>query len=152
MARSLAGDPSQGDSRMNVDDITAYLNDASQLRIPKFDPEESPGLKIAALEDYMLKVSYHRGDLEQAIGWVLEAKHDARRMLDDVQGWEVHVPRGSQRTQEQVLDAKRKIAPQAFNILRDADYFLKRLERQVRRLEHDNDAVSRAYTLITGSA
>lgn len=137
---------------MNVGDITQFIKDASLLRMPKLDPNFSPGLKIAALEEYLLQIAYHRGDLEEAIGWVLEAKHEARRKLDDVQGWEVNLPRGAQRTQEAILEAKRKIAPDSYAILRDTDYYLKRLERQVRRLEHDHDAVSRAYTMVTGSA
>ncbi len=137
---------------MNVEDIGEYLRIASALRIPRLDPNDNPGLKISALEDYMLKVAHARGDLEEAIGWVLEAKHEARRALDAVQGWEVNLPRGGQRTAEQVLEAKRTIAPDSFAVTRDADYYLKRLERQVRRLELDHNAVSRAYTLITGSA
>lgn len=137
---------------MNVEQISEYLTTASRLRIPKLDPNTHPGAKISALEEYMLTVAYHRGDLEEAIGWVLEARHTARRRLDDVQGWEVNLSRGAQRTQEQVLEAKRRIAPEAFEVLRDADALLKRLERQVRRLEHDHDAVSRAFTFITGSA
>lgn len=137
---------------MNVEDIQEYLRQSSELRIPKFDPHDNPGHKISGLEDYMLRISYHRGDLEEAVGWVLEAKHNALRELDDVQGWEMHLGRGSTRTQEQILEAKRKIAPQQYNLLRDANYFLKRLERQIRRLERDHDAVSRAYTLLTGHA
>lgn len=137
---------------MNVEQISDHLLAASQLRIPKLDPNESPGLKIGKLEEYMLQVAYHRGDLEEAIGWVLEAKHDARRTLDGVQGWEQTVPRQADRTQERVLEAKARIAPEPVAILRDSDYYLKRLERQVRRLELDHNAVSRAYTLITGQA
>lgn len=137
---------------MNVDQIRQHLHDATQLRIPRLDPNLNPGAKIAALEEYMLKVAYARGDLEEAIGWVLEAKHDARRKLDAVQGWEVALPKPADRTQERVLAEKARIDPMSGAVLKDADYYLRRLERQVRRLELDHNAVSRAYTLITGQA
>lgn len=135
---------------MNITDIREFIRLASALRMPKLNPNENPAFKIARLEEYMLQVAYHRGDLEEAIGWVLEAKHEARRTLDGLMGWEMHV-RG-EHTQENVLRAKGKISPEAVTIVRDADYYLERLKRQVNRLERDHDAASRAYTLITGSA
>ncbi len=135
---------------MNVEDIDPIIKAASRLRMPVLDPTTNPGLKISKLEEYMLQVAYHRGDLEEAIGWVLEAKHSARRTLDDLVGWDLHL-RGD-RTQENVLAAKAKISPEAVAVIRDADYYLERLKRQVNRLERDHDATSRAYTLVTGSA
>lgn len=137
---------------MNTDQIKAFLHDATQLRMPRLDPNLNPGLKIAQLEEYMLKLSYHRGDLEEAIGWVLEAKHEAKRRLDKVSGWEVQLPKQSDRTQERVFAEKARLAPQDAEVWRDAEYYLKRLERQVRRLELDHDATSRAFTLITGQS
>ncbi len=133
---------------MNIGDIMEFIRVASALRMPKLNPNDNPSFKISSLEEYMLQVAYHRGDLEEAIGWVLEAKHEAKRTLDGLIGWEMHV-RG-ERTQENVLTAKGKISPEAVAVIRDADYYLKRLDRQVRRLEHDHDAISRAYTLIVG--
>lgn len=137
---------------MNIQQIELFLTTATQLRIPKLDPNSNPGLKIAALEEYMLTIAYHRGDLEEAIGWVLEAKHDARRDLDNVQGWEAAIPKQAERTKERVLAEKARINPKAASVLKAADYYLTRLERQVRRLELDHQAVSRAYTLVTGQA
>ncbi len=135
---------------MDIADIQEFLTTAQRLRMPKLDPTSNPGHRITALEDYLYKVAYSRGDLEEAIGWVLEAKHEAKRTLDNVQGWEQMV-RGAT-TQENVLAAKGRISPEAVAVVRDADHYLKRLDRQVRRLEHDHEALSRAYTLITGSS
>ncbi len=134
---------------MNIPDIQEFLKLASALRMPKLDPNSNASERISKLEEYLFTVAYHRGDLEEAVGWVLEAKHEARRTLDGLVGWEVHL-RG-ERTQENVLVAKAKVSPDAVAIIRDGDYYLERLKRQVRRLEHDHEALSRAYTLITGS-
>ncbi len=134
---------------MNIPDTEQHLKDATALRMPRLNPNDNPSAKISALEEYLYKISYHRGDLEEAIGWMLEAKHEARRTLDVIQGWEMHV-RG-EHTAENVLRAKGKISPEAVAVVKDSDYYLKRLERQVRRLERDYEAVSRAYTLVTGS-
>lgn len=137
---------------MNVPQIEQYLKDATALRMPRLNPNDNPGLKIATLEDYLLKLSYHRGDLEEAIGWVLEAKHEARRDLDKVQGWDAALPKPADRTADRVLAEKARINPQAGAVLKDASYWLDRLERQRRRLELDHNATSRAFTFITGQA
>lgn len=135
---------------MDIAEIRTIHHDAAKLRMPRLDPNSNPALKISALEEYILQIAYHRGDLEEAAGWVLEAKHEARRTLDTLQGWEMHV-RGD-RTEANVLEAKRKISPDAVAVVKDAEHYVKLLDRQVRRLEHDHEAASRAYTLITGSA
>lgn len=134
---------------MDIPQIEEYITTASALRMPRLDPNSNPQLRISGLEEYLLQTAYHRGDLEEAMGWVMEAKHNARRTLDGLNGWEMHV-RGEQ-TAENVLAAKRKISPDAVAVFRDADYYMRRIERQIRRLERDHDATSRAFSFITGS-
>lgn len=137
---------------MQMDDIKRILETALAIRVPQFDPNESPGIKIAALEDHLLKCAYHRGELEEGLYWTLEAGKALRLKWDSIHGYENALPRGTKHTREQVDTAKRAIDAGTWEAMEHCKYMAENLRRQISRLGGtDYDAVSRAYTLISGS-
>lgn len=139
---------------MTLEEIRARLKAALPLREPLFDPSAAPVAKVRALEDYLLLTAYHRGELEEALHWLYEAKKTLKREWDDLHGWEMNLPRGAttrNRTQEMVREAKRHTAPELYTSLAECTQLENSILRQIRRLELDDKATSRGYTLITGS-
>jgi hypothetical protein len=136
---------------MDLIEIRQRLTDALSVRVPRFDPNESPGVKIAALEDHLLKCVWHKGELEEALYWTLEAGKALKLQWDGISGYEVSLPRGTKHTKEQVDAAKRVIQPGIWDSLEECRFLVENLRRQISRLGGtDYDAVSRAYTLISG--
>lgn len=139
---------------MTLEEIRARLLAALPLRIPMFDPNAAPVTKVRALEDYLLKTAHHRGELEEGLHWLYEAKKTLKNQWDDLQGWEMNLPRGAttrNRTQEMMREAKRHTAPELYTSLMECKELEDSILRQIRRLELDDKATSRGYTLITGS-
>lgn len=115
------------------------------------DPNAQPRERIEALEDFILKTAWHRGELEEALYWVMEAGKVLRRDWDAIRGHEVAV-RGSRATKEQIDLAKAELAPDTWAGLQEARFLVDALKRQIQRLGgSDYDAASRAYTLLNGS-
>lgn len=139
---------------MTLDEIRDKLLAALPLREPLFDPNERGGNKVKALEAYLLQTAYHRGELEEALHWLYEAQKTMKRQWEDMEGWEMMLPRGTttaKRTQDMVRTAKRKVDPALYTSLTECKQLEDSILRQIRRLELDDRAASRGYTLITGS-
>lgn len=135
---------------MDLPEIRKRLESALPLRIPLFDPNCPPREKISALEDYILKCAYHRGELEEALHWCLEAGKRLRGDWDQIQGYEVGLP--SRPTKEQIDQSKRVISPDVWKGLDEARTLTESIKRQITRLGgSDYDAASRTYTFISGS-
>lgn len=135
---------------MDLAEARARLESALPLRVPLMDPNEAPRVRIEQLEDYILKTAYHRGELEEALHWVLEAGKVLRQRWDGVQGYQAAV-RGSRPTREQIDAAKAEIDPDTYAALQEARFLVESLKRQIARLGgSDYDAASRAYTLLSG--
>lgn len=137
---------------MQIPDIKRILENALGVRVPQFTPDDSPGFKISKLEDHLLKCAWHRGELEEALYWTLEAGKVLKGKWDHIHGYENALPRGTKHTKEQVDGAKRTIDPGTWAAMEECKYLAENLRRQISRLGGtDYDAVSRAYTLISGS-
>lgn len=135
---------------MTLDEIRTRLYAAMEIRVPRFPPDTSPREKVSALEDHLLLCAYHRAELEEALHWCVEAGKTLRAQWDGVEGAEAMV--GHKATKERLDGAKRTIAPGVWDSLEEARTLVESLRRQVSRLGgSDYDAVSRAYTLISGS-
>lgn len=135
---------------MELAEIRRRLESALPLRIPQFDPNTPPREKISKLEDYILTCAYHRGELEEALHWCLEAGKKLRAQWDDIQGYEVGLP--TRPTKEQIDLSKRHVAPQIWAGLDEARTLTESIKRQISRLGgSDYDAASRAYTMLSGS-
>lgn len=136
---------------MNLDEVKSKLEAALPLRIPLMDPNVSPRVRVEQLEDYILKCAWHRGELEEALYWTIEAGKVLRARWDRVEGFQVAI-RGSRPTREQIEHAKAEIDPETYAALTEARSLVEHLKRQISRLGgSDYDAASRAYTLLSGS-
>lgn len=135
---------------MTLDEIKSKLESAMKVRIPQFDPNLPPREKISKLEDHILLVAWHRGELEEALHWCIEAGKKLRVEWDQVQGYEVGLP--SRPTKEQIDLSKGRIAPELYASLEQARTLTTSIRRQIDRLGgSDYDAASRAYSLLSGS-
>jgi hypothetical protein len=68
----------------------------------------------------------------------------------NVTGYEIYL-NGKPKSQEDVTEAKRQVNPDLFARRRTAIKLIRQVGKQARRLEKDDAAVSRAYTMLTGS-
>jgi hypothetical protein len=135
---------------VTLEEIRATLHAAMPLRVPLFDPNTRGQEKISALEDHLLRCAYHRGELEEALFWAVEAGKALKAQWDGVEGHEALL-RGNRPTKEQVDAARRQIAPDVWKGLDECRSLVESLRRQIVRLGGtDYDAVSRAYTLMSG--
>lgn len=135
---------------MDHAEIVATLKDAMGVEMKLLDPEEHPRERVDHLQNYIGVTAIQRARLERALYWCIEAAKVLRKQWDALEGWEVNLPRGSQRTKEQVTEAKRHLSPQVYEGIRDAEELKSHLHRQIRRLELDYEACSREYTIISG--
>ena len=140
---------------MTLSEIKRILLQATEVRIPKFDPNTQAGIKVTGLENYIALTAYTRSDLERSLYWIWEAEKALRDRWDAVEGYE-HIARslrtGKDVTQENIKEAKRQIDPETYGALRDCLHIKEHLGRQIRRLEKDFEAASRMYTLMTGGS
>jgi hypothetical protein len=135
---------------VEITEIRRRLEDALKVRVPRFDPNANPREKIAALEDHLLLCAWHKAELEEALHWCVEAGKLLRAQWDGVEGYQAIA--GHKATKEQVDTAKRTLAPNVWTSLEECRTLVESLRRQISRLGGtDYDAVSRAYTLISGS-
>lgn len=123
---------------------------AMGVRFPQRDPNEPPQAKITALEDYLTVTAIQRAELESARFWAREAEVRLEDEWDAVEGWEALRDR-KRDTDQAIVDAKRRIKPDLYTGLRDVRRLIQDIDRQIKRLEKDFDAVSRDYSLITGA-
>jgi hypothetical protein len=137
---------------MDVPEIRRRLEAALPVRIPLLDPNLHPREQISALADHILKVAWHRAELEEALYWCIEAGKRLRVQWERHQGYEVAL-RGNRPTQEQVNEAKRRTGAQdTWDGLQECKALKESLERQIARLGgSDYDAASRTYTLLSGA-
>lgn len=131
-------------------EIQESLHTVAALRFPTFEQDVQPREKIDGLEAYLLQTAVARDVLEEA-RITLE---DAYELIDEewlkVAGYEVYL-RGKPKSQVDIDEAKRQAEPTLFFSRRRCQKLLRQIGNQVRRLEKDDAACSRAYTMLTGS-
>jgi hypothetical protein len=137
---------------MSVEKIEEALLVAMKLRHPLFAESFSARAKIDALETYIEKTAWHRGELEEALYWASDAGKVLRQEWDKIEGYETTLRGRGPHTKEQVNAAKRTVRPDTWEGIQDAKKLCEDIGRQIRRLELDFQAASRSYSLITGSA
>lgn len=136
---------------MTEEQARAKLHEAAQFRVPKHDPDASMSAHASALENALLETAVLRGDLEEARIYIHEARATLREQWDEMQGWEGTLPPKSRRTQADITEAKRKARPDLHKGIRDGTDLISMLTDQIKRLVQDDAAISRAYTIATGS-
>lgn len=137
---------------MNLDECKVKLRAALPIRMPRFDPNTGARDKIEGLESHILLVAFHRGELEEALYWVIEAKKVLKDTWDGIEGWEAFLPRTQRQkpTQEAVALAKRQVDEGTYLGLREANTLIESLGAQIKRFREEFESASRTYTLITG--
>lgn len=143
---------------MTPEDAREILHEAARLRMPRFIGREgengekvrvSPQEKIGELEDFLLATARWRSFLEEARLYMKQATRDLQRQWDHLSGWEQNRREG-ERSVASVEDAKRITSPDLYDSIRSGEALVKDLSDQIRRLEHDDEVASRAYTFIVG--
>lgn len=138
---------------MTPEEIRRRLDAALPIREPLVDPNTPARQRVAMLEDYMRLTAWHRGELEEALHWIAEARKLLVRTWEGIEGWEVNVPRAARGkpSEADVHRAKRVIDPATWDAMDELKGLTESVGRQIRRLEIDDKTTSRLYTLITGS-
>lgn len=145
-------EPPEQSTQMTVERIEQVLLVALKLRIPLFAESFSARSKIDALETYIEKTAWHRGELEEALYWASDAGKVLRQQWDKIEGYQTALRGSGPHTKDQVNEAKRTMQPDTWEGIQDARKLCDDIGRQIRRLELDFQAASRSYSLITGSA
>lgn len=146
---------------MNSSKAKEILFEASRLRVPKFRQEnEGDKLKhttqekVHLLECWAIDAARWRSHLEEARLWMDEASYRLGMDWKKLDGWEEFLPEGKRvkdAKRDEVLEAKRLVSPDLFDGLEKAKHLVKQLSDQIRRIEKDEDRVSRIYTFLTGA-
>lgn len=136
-----------------VERIRKAVEDAVEMRPPKFDLSTAPSEKIGILEDYLLKSAWQRSELEEALFRLDHMIDVFKAKIEAMTGYEVALPpkRSERITKEDVLRAKRTLDPVTFDVGAECRLLRATAIRQVVRFQDEYHVVSRAYTLITGS-
>lgn len=138
---------------MTIEEIEAVLAAALPLRVPRFPPDERPRTKVSALEDYMLTLAYHHGELEEALHWLDAVIARLSEKIGAMTGFEAALPSKPRDriTEADRNSAKRRLDPATFAAGARAKELRTSVLRQIARFEFDQTVVSRAYSLISGS-
>lgn len=135
---------------MTADTIREVLHAAAARHMPRLTQAASQPDRVASIEDYLNETAVLRDQLEEGRLHV----HDAMRVLveewDALEGWETALPPRRERTQRDIVDAKRKMRPELYGAIEDAKWLVRRLSEQIHRLEVDDANASRQYTVATG--
>lgn len=136
------------------DQATRALFDAGSLRVPELKDAGAVSAKVGKLEDYAIAAARTRGDLEEARLWMDQMLHGFTVKWAKMVGWESVLPGGKKRkdaTKDDVTEAKRHSDPTLFENISDLKHLVSQLSAQIRRIEKDEDRVSRVYTFLTGN-
>jgi len=101
----------------------------------------------------MLKCSFFRGELEQVHFYLCETEATLEEEIAELQGYEVALPNRPQDrlTKEDVQKAKETVSPGIHAALKEAKRLKQHTLRQVERFLNDEKAVSRVYSMLSGS-
>lgn len=137
---------------MNIDECNVKLKAALPIRMPRFNPNLGAREKIEGLEDHILLVAFHRGECEEALYWVIEAKKVLKDRFDAIDGWQSFLRREDRAkpSKEAIAAAKRQVDDGTYLALRDVQTMIEALGAQIKRFREEFESASRVYTLITG--
>lgn len=128
--------------------ITEALETSKGLRVPVFERDAAPRVKIDELESYLLLSAFTQGNLAEERLDALVTLREINHKWDHLDGWQAL---RRTRTEAAVEDAKRQLAPLLYDQKRDLEWTIKRLSEEIERLERDAVKVSRCYSMITGT-
>jgi hypothetical protein len=111
-----------------------------------------PREKIEQLESYLLETAEARQRVHEAALYISASLKNLRRDWRDIEGWEQFLSEAERKKPTEVAKdmARRQVNKDLYESIQSAEWLLKELGKQISRLQHDDDVVSRAYTFITG--
>lgn len=135
---------------MTYKEVQQALHDVAKIKFPQLPDEAPAAAKIGALEAHVTETAIARQLLEEG-RLMLE---DAYELIDDewrdVSGYEVYL-RGKPKSNVEIDQAKRLVNPDLFFSRRRCIKLLRQIGNQIRRMERDDAAASRCYTMLTGT-
>lgn len=137
---------------MTVESIRLAIYQAADLTMPRLDPKGSLSANVELVQGYLIETAIARSMLERARLYA----HDALGVIRDQ--WDA-IPRdayvnhlnGARTTNLQLDAAKAVVEPELADSIRTVKRLIDRLTDQIKRLELDDRAASRIYTMLTGS-
>lgn len=139
---------------MTNDEAKQVLINAAEFGVQPFAEGATTMAKVSALEDYAMEAAGWRADLERARLWMAEVQHKLTVEWAKLEGWEVSLPGGKKRkdaTKDDITEAKRQVRPDLWENISDIKHLISQLSLQIRRIEKDEDRISRVYTFLTGN-
>lgn len=135
---------------MTYEEVIDRLAEIAELRMPDWPEDVAASVKIEGLEDHLLETARARGILEAARIQLENAYEEIDDRWRDLAGYEPYL-RGKPKTQAEIDEAKRHADKDLFTERRLCQKLLRQVGNQTRRLEKDDAAASRCYTMLTGS-
>lgn len=137
---------------LDLEQIRSVLHEATKLRPPR-NTDESRGLSIAALEDYLLQSAWHHAELEEARQWGRRVRDELLKNWERLQGYEALLPGKptAKITEADINRAKGLASPELHDAGQEAKRLLEDIGRQIDRFEFEKEVCSRVYTMISGS-
>lgn len=135
---------------MEYEEFEEGIKAAGLLRIPSFADEMPAAEKIAALESHLLDTARWRSVMEDYRILLEDEYEEIDDLWRDVTGYEIYL-NGRPKSKEDIDAAKREVDRPLFERRRKVIKLMRQVGNQIRRLEKDDAAVSRAYTMLTGS-
>lgn len=132
-----------------LDEFRETLERIAKVKIPGIKGMSSSAEKIEQLEFYLLQTAELRQEAGYAKLLVQQAVDRLEWEWEELEGWEVYLLDGK-RTGPSVREAKRRMRPDLFTSIREGKRLSERLGDQIKRLERDDQVVSRTYTFLTG--
>jgi hypothetical protein len=131
-------------------EIQEQLHAIAKLRMPEWGEETPIKEKIEGLEDHLMETARARQMLEEARLIMEDSYETIADQWDQVEGWEMYL-HGKPKTQVEIDEAKRQVNGELFFSRRRAIKLIRQIGHQIKRLEKDDAACSRVYTMLTGA-
>lgn len=125
---------------------------AQDVRVPELKAEgrwKSASEQIELLQDHMVSCSLARAVLEEGWLFVTEGVKSLEDRWDGIEGWQMAVTQNKP-AQKAIVEAKRKLEPDVYRGIRDGKWLADKLRVQIKRLERDEEACSRIYSMLSG--
>lgn len=119
------------------------------LRVPVVHPDATQAKTVEDMQDFMLVSAFWSGELNEIRHHLRHEHDDLQVAWDTMSGWEM-TQRG--RTAESIQQAKRDYDPELATKIHGLRCRLRDLDTEIERLERDARQVSRAYSMLMGSA
>lgn len=134
---------------MNLEEIEGVLTEALALKSPRWGPDDTPSVKVAAIEDHMVAAAHLSGRLVECRHWLRAMTMSLGEQWEALQGWETALKRPRAKATKQDIEASKiAVAPQLFAAGKKASALRASVDDQIARLEREDRTMSRLYTLV----